>query len=166
MNITLVGMPGAGKSHIGRMLAKRLGRTCLETDEALVKEYRLPLPKIVEKLGDKKFLQKEAEVIISHTRGKDDLVISPGGSIVYQSGAMKHLKKISRIVYLQVPLEILEKRIGSVPRGIIGAKHRKFSEIYRGRLPLYEKYADFTIDGTIGAKNIVSEILRTLQKSE
>lgn len=166
MNITLIGMPGAGKSHVGKKLAAHLEFVCLEIDEILEKEYRLPLPQVVAKLGDKKFLQREAEVVISQTRGRDDLAISPGGSMVYRAAAMKHLKRISKIIYLKVPLEILEKRIGSAPRAIIGAKKKSFAEIYAERIPLYEKYADHTVDGSGTAEEVVADILRTLSMAE
>ena len=166
MNITLIGMPGAGKSYIGKKLAAHLEFVCLEIDEILEKEYRLPLPLVVAKLGDRKFLQKEAEVVISQTRDRNDLVISPGGSMVYRAHAMKHLKKNSKIIYLKVPLQVIEKRIGGAPRGIIGAKKKPFKDIYAERTPLYEKYADHTINGDRAAEEVVADILRILLLAE
>ena len=85
--------------------------------------------------------------------------------MVYRARAMKHLKKISRIIYLKVSLSVLEKRIGMVQRGIIGAKKKSFQEIYNERMPLYEKYADFTIENEDAGK-IISEILRALSLDE
>ncbi len=162
MNITLIGMPGAGKSHIARMLALHLEYACLDIDEILEKEHRLPLPQVVAKLGDKKFLQREAEIVISQTRGRKDLVISPGGSMVYRAQAMKHLRNISKIVYLEAPLSVIEQRISTAPRGIIGAKSKTLAEIYAERVPLYQKYAEYTVHGEQSAEKVVSDILQVL----
>lgn len=162
MNITLIGMPGAGKSHVGRKLAAHLEYACLEIDEILEKEYRSPLSRVVAKLGERKFLQREAQIVIAQTRGRDDLVISPGGSMVYRANAMRHLKKISKIVYLEVPLRVIKRRIGAAPRGIIGVGRKTLTEIYAQRLPLYQKYADYTVNGDQGVKKVVSDILERL----
>src|SRR5437868_569353 len=99
MNITLIGMPGSGKSFVGKKLADRLGYKFVELDKILEQEYRLPLQQVVEKLGAELFLDREAEITISQTKGQDSLVVSPGGSVIYRASAMQHLRGVSKIIY-------------------------------------------------------------------
>ncbi len=159
MNITLIGMPGSGKSFIGAKLAAQLGFSLVETDAMLEKNFAMPLQKIVETLGDHEFLDKEMQMVISGTAGRNDTVISPGGSVIYRQTAMKHLKNISRIFYLRVPLAVLEERIGGKPRGIVVAENRTFADLYAERLPLYEKFADEIIAGDADTDYIVASII-------
>ncbi len=162
MNITLIGMPGAGKSFVGKRLAEKLYFEFLDLDKILEKKYNLPLPEIVEKYGEKDFLDKESSVVIDATNDKDRIVISPGGSVVYRDASMQHLKNISTIIYLDVPLPVLENRIGDVPRGIVGNGVRTFSELYRERTSLYRAWSDHIVDGDVEADLVVKDILRML----
>ena len=159
MNITLIGMPGAGKSVVGKRLAERLGYECIDTDTILEEQYRLPLQSVLEQLGAEAFLKKEAEIVISQTSGRSNLVVSPGGSAVYDRNTMKHLKNVSKIFYLKVPLPALTQRIGTTPRGIVGAQEKTLEELYAERVPLYESYADYTINGDQEAETVVSDIV-------
>ena len=90
MNITLIGMPGSGKSYIGKELAKQLNYSYVGLDDIIEEEYKLSVPKILDKLGETNFLKKQQEDAIFYTAKKDKLIISPGGSIVYTEDAMKH----------------------------------------------------------------------------
>lgn len=121
--------------------------------------YQLPLPQIVEKFGEEDFLNKEAALIISETSSRDHIVISPGGSVIYRQTTMEHLKDISQIIYLKVPQEILEQRIGNIPRGIVGIGPRSFSDIYHERTVLYERWCDHTILGDADPDVVVKNIL-------
>ncbi|MEK7514467.1 MAG: shikimate kinase [Patescibacteria group bacterium] len=164
MNITLVGMPGSGKSFVGKKLADWLGYAFLDIDTSLEQKHYLLLQQIVEKLGDEAFLDAEAKATISQTNGRDNFVISPGGSIIYQTDAVNHLKKISKIIYLKVSLETLEKRIGDVPRGIIGFKDKTLTGLYDERIPLYEEHCDYTVNGDQEAETVVRDILKVMGK--
>lgn len=163
MNITLIGMPGSGKTHVGKILAQNLKFGFLDTDDEMKKEYGLNLPEILQKIGEKQFLEKEKNILISDTSGTNCLVVSPGGSIVYSVTAMEHLKKISTIIYLRTPLPVIENRIGTVPRGIIGAKTKTIAQIFSERSPLYEKWANITVDGNQAAETVTREILSKLK---
>ena len=77
MNVTLIGMAGAGKSYIGKRLADRLGHTFLDIDSVLEEMHGEKLEKILEELGDEKFIETEEKAIISATSGKDRHVFSP-----------------------------------------------------------------------------------------
>lgn len=158
-NITLIGMPGSGKSHIGRKLAAKLGYALIDLDKVMEREYKLPLQNILEKLGDEAFLKKQEEDAISNTKGKEGLVISPGGSLVYTDSAMRHLKTISTIVYLKAPLEVIKGRIREIPRGIVGLKDKTMDELYLERTLLYQKYATIIVKADQEADKIIGEIL-------
>ncbi len=163
-NITLIGMPGSGKSYIGKKLAEKLGYKLVELDSILEHEYNLPLQKILDNLGEDAFLKKQAEDIITNTQNHQGLVVSPGGSIVYTDYAMEHLKKISQIIYLETSLKVIEERIALVPRGIVGLKNKTLEELYRERTLLYKKYATTTIDGEQDAEKVVSDIVNQYYK--
>ncbi len=165
MNITLIGMPGAGKSFVGEKLARALGFHFVTPDKLLEQMHGILLQQVLEKLGSEQFLDAEADVVIAHTTGKNTLVISPGGSMIYRSRAMEHLKGISTIVYLETPFTVIEKRVGKVPRGIVGLKNKTFAEVYAERIPLYERWASLTVAGDQSPKAIISEITERLDLS-
>lgn len=147
MNVTLIGMPGAGKSFIGRRLAQKLGLDFLDVDRALLEPtHGKPLQDILDELGEEKFILMEGQAIIVGTLGKRDTVISPGGSVVYRDETMQHLKEISTVIYLKVPYSTLEARVGNVKRGIVGLGGKTLRQLFDERTPLYEKYADITIE--------------------
>jgi len=148
MNITLIGMAGAGKSHIGKKLAERLGLTLLDVDRDLWEvKYGKGIQEILDEMGEEKYVAEEERLIIEGTNGKDNMIISPPGSVAYQPKAMQHLNDISHVIYLRVPYEVIESRLeGKPPRAIIGLGRKTLRELYDERHPLYEKHAHFTID--------------------
>lgn len=148
MNLTLIGMAGAGKSHVGDLLAKKLGLEFIDVDRDLWEvTYGKPIQQILDEHGEKWYVGEEERLIIKHTKGKDQLLISPPGSVVYQPKAVKHLKEISKVVYLKVPYETIEARLkGTPPRAIIGLGRKSLRELYDERHPLYEKLSDITIE--------------------
>lgn len=165
MNITLIGMPGAGKSFVGRRLADRLGMEFLDVDRQLIEPtHGKPLQEILDELGPEKFMTVESQAIIVGTIGRSEQVISPGGSAVYKKETMDHLKDISTVIYLQVPFFTLEARLGNIPRGIVGLGEKLLKQLYDERTPLYEKYADLTIECEgKNTEQIVAEIADYLE---
>ncbi|MFH1094042.1 MAG: shikimate kinase [Candidatus Omnitrophota bacterium] len=145
MNITLIGMPGAGKSSIGRTLASKLGFDFLDTDNIIEKRAKFKLQKIIDKYGEATFLDMEQQAVIG--LGKiDNCVICPGGSVVYSHKAMSFLKENSVIVFLEADLECLKEHISDIStRGIVGLKGKDLEDVYQQRRSLYEKYADVTL---------------------
>ena len=144
-NIVLIGMPGAGKSTVGVVLAKRLGYRFLDSDLVIQQREGMTLERIIEKHGDAGFIQIENEVNCSisphHT------VIATGGSAVYGKEAMEHFKDIGTVVYLELPPESLEERLGSLKeRGVVSNGKTTVEEIYADRAALYKKYADITLN--------------------
>nr|WP_276858318.1 shikimate kinase [Intestinimonas timonensis] len=143
-NIVLIGMPGAGKSTVGVLLAKTLGYAFLDTDLVIQEREGRLLQDLVDELGVEAFLDREAAAIVSVDC--DRTVIATGGSVVCRDGAMEHLKDLGRIVYLQLPLEELERRLHNIStRGIAMAPGETLAHIYDYRSPLYQKYADLTV---------------------
>jgi shikimate kinase len=163
MNITLIGMAGAGKTFVGERLANRLGMEFLDVDSHIESLHGKRLEEILQDVGDDTFMQIEEEAIISTTSGKDNLVISAGGSIAYEEVAKKRLKTISKIVYLNVPLPVVTDRIGNSPSRlgqIVGLGSKSFEELFNERTPIYEEIADFRIDADRDADTIVDEIVQ------
>jgi shikimate kinase len=157
MNITLIGMPASGKSYVGRKVAEALNLSFIEIDALLEKRYQKPLQQILEELGDEAFIQQEAAITKEETEGKDNLLISTGGSIVYAKETMQYLKDISTVVYLQTSLETIEKRIRG-DRGVVGLGSKTLQELYTERTALYERYADVALSGEQTPEELVKKI--------
>ncbi len=143
MNITFIGMSGAGKSYTGKRYAREHEMDFIDIDKEMEQEYGKPLQDILDELGDKVFLQKQEEQVLA-LEGLDNTVISPGGSVVYTERAMEFLKANSKIIYLDVPLTVIKSRINTTSRGIVGIQDKTFNELYKERIKLYKKWADET----------------------
>jgi len=144
-NITLLGMPGCGKSTVGVILAKALGYEFVDTDLLIQKQEGRLLREIIAEEGLDRFVEIENQVNaqVDFTRS----VIAPGGSVVYGKEAMEHLKEISTMVYLRLSYETVHGRIAdTTKRGVVLREGQTLEDLYRERCPLYEKYADITID--------------------
>lgn len=144
-NITLIGMPGAGKSTIGVVLAKVLGYQFLDSDLLIQKQENRRLSQIIEEEGYKGF--KEVENRVNASIDVDNTVIATGGSVVYCEEAMNHLKSVGKVVYLKISLNSLSKRLGNLRgRGVLLKEGQTLEGLYEERTPLYEKYADIVVD--------------------
>ncbi|MEK7107468.1 MAG: shikimate kinase [Patescibacteria group bacterium] len=166
MNVTLIGMAGAGKSYVGKRLAKRLGLEFIDIDDALKQTHGKGIQKVLDESGDEAYLEKELQALVNSTSGRDNLIISPGGSVIYKTECVEYIKKVSKVVYLKVSFKNIESRLkGMPPRAIIGLGRKTLRELYDERAPMYEALADVTID-TEGkyAGSIVREIIEFLGK--
>ncbi len=144
-NLVLIGMPGVGKSTIGVLLAKELAREFVDTDLLIQLREGKTLQDILLEKGYEALRAIEAEVLQTVTGS--GLVIATGGSAVYSDAAMEHLRLQGQTVYLQLPLDTLAERIiNPNTRGLAKPQEQSFEELYRERLPLYQRYADITID--------------------
>lgn len=155
-------MPGAGKSTIGVLLAKSMLMDFADTDLIIQKKYSAALCEIIRKHGISKFLEIENEVICNSEF--HNCVIATGGSAVYGEEAMKSLKKNGVAVYLKVEPQELEKRINNIhTRGIAMKDGTTIAELYTERAPLYEKYADITVNCTsLTPEQCVDEIAKNI----
>ena len=144
-NIILIGMPGVGKSTLGVVLAKELGYEFLDSDLLIQKHEDSLLKDIIKSKGIDYFIQIENEINAHIEAAKT--VIATGGSVIYGAEAMKHLKSIGTIIYLKLDYENISKRLDNLKnRGVVLKKGQDLKAIYDERTPLYEKYADLTID--------------------
>lgn len=162
MNVTLIGMPGAGKSTVGVLLAKSMLMDFVDTDLLIQRKYGMSLCEFIEKYGEEEFKRAENDVISS--LNCENTVIATGGSAVYGEGGMKHLCEISTIVYLSVPVENLNERLSNIrTRGVVMKKGESIEQLFQRRSPLYEKYAEITVDcSALRAEECVDEIIGKL----
>ena len=144
-NIILIGMPGSGKSTVGVVLAKKLGCRFVDSDLVIQEESGKLLYQLIEELGEAGFLALENR--INTKIQTKEAVIATGGSAVYGKEAMAHFKEMGTIVYLLLPYEELEERLGDLhERGVVIKEGTTLRSLYDERSPLYEKYADIVID--------------------
>ena len=157
-NIVLVGMPGAGKSTVGVVLAKKCGYRFLDSDLVIQEKKGKLLHELITEHGVDGFLAIEDEINASIETKHS--VIATGGSAVYGRNAMKHLKDIGSVIYLQLSYEEIAGRLGNLEqRGVTLREVQTLLDLYQERVPLYEKYADFTIScNGKELRNIVDEI--------
>lgn len=147
MNIVLIGMPGCGKSTVGVLLAKALGMAFIDTDVVLQAQEGQKLQEIIDAIGIDAFLKKEEESILS--LDCNDTVIATGGSVVYGQRAMQRLHRDARVVYIQLPYEEIERRLGNLAtRGVTLRQGQTLLDLYRERIPLYEAEADLVFDAS------------------
>lgn len=144
-NIILIGMPGCGKSTIGVVLAKVMGYHFIDADLLIQEKEGRLLSEIIEEKGTEGFNQIENEV--NSTIVIDRAVVATGGSVVYGKEAMAHFGKTGVIIYLRLQLNELQNRLGDLAeRGISMKDGQTLKDLYDERTPLYEKYAQITVD--------------------
>lgn len=164
-NITLIGMPASGKSSVGVVLAKRLCMKFMDVDIVIQEKYNKLLKELLEEYGDEGFREIEEEV--NAELEVSGYVIAPGGSVIYGEKAMKNLKNISTVVYLELPYGALKSRLGDLrARGVSFAPGQTLRDLYNERVPYYEKYADITVNELKKSmKKVVDEITYKLYNS-
>ena len=143
-NLVLIGMPGAGKSTNGLLLAKALGKDFVDTDVLIQVREGETLQRIMDS-SDYLQLRKIEESVLTHI-DVNNTVIATGGSAVYSENGMAHLKKNGIVVYLETPLQTLEQRIHDYEtRGIAKQPEQSFDDLFIERSKLYNQYADIVI---------------------
>lgn len=164
-NIVLIGMPGVGKSTVGVLLAKALGRHFLDTDVLIQASVGRSLQEIIDSDGLAAFRKVEEDYVL----GTDltNAVIATGGSVVYSEEAMSHLSSRGVIVHLDLPVDRIEQRISNLPtRGVVMEKGQTIRSLYAQRQPLYRRYAQLTIDCTDKThEQIVAEIVEIAERA-
>jgi len=143
--VSLIGMAGAGKSTLGRLLAEKLGWAHLDTDRHIEAYYGMPLQDVLDGLGLQDFLKVENTLV--SMLGVRRTIISTGGSVIYGAQAMERLHLLGPVVHLNISLESFLRRVGNGDnRGLAIAPGRTREDLFRERQPLYEAAADFTLD--------------------
>lgn len=151
-------MPASGKSSVGVVLAKRLGKNFVDVDIVIQEKYGMKLKDIIEKYGDDGFRKIEEEV--NAGIAVQNSIISPGGSVIYGKKAMQHLSEISNIIYLELSYNAIKSRLGDLKeRGVSLKPGETLRGLYKERVPLYERYAHITVNEMKKSINaIVDEI--------
>ena len=167
-NVILIGMPGTGKSVVGRALAERLGYTFIDADDVIVETAGKTLPEILRTDGLDTFLEIEARV--GETMEYENTVIATGGCMVLYEKAMEHLKENGVVVWLETPLSQINDRMPDdlTDRGIAAPQGMTIRQIYEQREPLYAKYADLIVaskDGEHDTAHQVEAVMRTVGMS-
>lgn len=146
-NIVMIGMPAAGKSTIGVLLAKRLGYSFVDVDLVIQEKERKLLKEIIAEQGTEGFLKVEER--INAELEVERSIIAPGGSVIYGEKAMEHLREIGTVVYLKISYEDLVARLGNLTdRGVALKDGMTLRDLYNERIPYYERYAEVTVDET------------------
>ena len=160
--ISLIGMPGAGKSTVGVILAKLTGLRFVDTDLDIQVREKATLQQILERHGYRHLRAIEQEVLLAIAL--DHAIISTGGSVVYSGAAMRRLRTAGPVVYLATDLATLEQRVAAAPlRGIACDAQQGYAQVFSERTPLYERYANITVNADMGcADEVAAQILRQL----
>lgn len=164
-NLILIGMPGTGKSAVGKALAARLGYTFLDVDDVIRERTGKTLTELLLEMGVEAFVTLEGAV--GESLHLENTVIATGGSMVLSHDAMENLRENGVSVWLETPLREIEGRMPEDlwDRGIAAPRDMTIREIYRQREPLYAKYADMIVasrDGEDDTALQVEQVMRTL----
>ena len=153
-NVSFIGMAGCGKSTIGNAVASRFNLSFIDTDLLIEKSLDMSLENIKKERGYE-FIRAAEHQVIMHL-DQSYKIISTGGSAVYSINAMNYLKSFSKIIYINTPLEIIMKRINTGQgRGLAVPDGMSVSEVYSERKPLYEKFAEYTLDGSESIEGLI-----------
>ena len=145
MTVTLIGMPGAGKTCMGKAISKKMNMKVIDGDRLIEENTGRKLQNIIDEDGIEAFKELERKTLLSINQ--DNIIITPGGSAVYYDNVMQHFKKKGLVVYLYVSPETLLVRLGDFSkRGIVLKDGQTIKDLYDERAPLMEKYADITIN--------------------
>lgn len=163
-NIILIGMPACGKSTVGVVLAKTTGKAFIDTDLLIQEREGDLLQNLIDNRGMEFFLDAEEKAILSIEATNS--IIATGGSVVYSRKAMSYLSAIGKIVYIRLPLEIIEERLNNInSRGIAMGKNETLQDLYNKRVPLYEKYADTIVEAVdLTVEGIIEKIIKQTAK--
>ena len=144
-NLILIGMPGCGKSTVGVVLAKAMAMDFVDSDLVIQREMGMKLSQLIDLHGDDGF--REIENRINAELQVENSIIATGGSVVYGEDAMRHLKDIGTVIYLKLSCPTIADRLGDLhARGVTIKPGWTLQDLYNERCPLYEKWADITVD--------------------
>ena len=150
MIFTLIGMPGSGKSCLGKALASKMKIKLIDSDKLIEKKMGKKLQVLIDELGVSEFRKIEEQVLLE-VDSDCDAILSTGGSAIYSSKAMEYLKTKGKIIYLYCSYETIKDRLGDFSaRGIVFKPGQDLMGLYSERTPMYEKASDITLncDGT------------------
>ena len=163
-NLIFIGMPAVGKSTVGVVIAKRLGKQFIDTDLLIQEQEKRLLREIIADVGEDGFLKIENQV--NRDIDVENSVISPGGSVIYCEEAMRHFKEIGTVVYLSASYQTIKQKIKSPKkRGVVLRDGQTFRDLYDERVKLFEKYADIIIsEDDCQIEETIDRVLEAIEK--
>ena len=160
-NITLIGMPGAGKSTVGIILAKIISFGFIDTDILIQINQQKSLQDIMNQTDYLNLRKIEELEVLKLNIGRH--IIATGGSVVYSEKAMQHLRNISKTVFLDVDFDVIKKRIHNFDtRGIARAKYQTIEDVFLEREKLYRKYAEYTVESSYLNQDDTAEKIKSV----
>lgn len=163
-NFILIGMPGSGKSSVGKILAENIGYDFMDTDDLIIDKYKKPLMDLIEEMGVEGFIRAEGEIL--ETVDVSRHVIATGGSVIYSEKGMAHLQSLGKVIYLCYTEEDIAARVGDLTtRGVVCRNCKSFRELFEERRPYYEKYADIVVHlehASMGRS--IKQLIRTVDR--
>lgn len=158
-NVVLIGMPGSGKSTVGVLLAKRMGYDFLDTDILIQSREGRRLEELIREMGLDGFCRLEERHVLSLR--PERRVIATGGSVVYSGPAMAHLRSLGTVVFLDVPVDVLRRRLGDLEaRGVVMAPGRSLEALWEERRPLYRRHGNLRVAcGAMTADDVTDAVL-------
>ncbi|MBC8221868.1 MAG: shikimate kinase [SAR86 cluster bacterium] len=160
-SISLIGMAGAGKTSVGKELARTLGFSFIDSDALIEKQHGKSLQNILDDEGYIKL--REIENIALKSIQFNETILSTGGSAVYSDEAMEHIQQNSKVIFLEVPFsQILERVPSFLDRGFAKAPNQSVENAFVERQELYKKYSDSVVSNTKDLNSCVSKILELL----
>src|SRR5213593_4370707 len=165
-NVILIGFMGAGKSAVGRLLARRLGRCFVETDDMIVARVGRPIPEIFRVEGEERFRELEADALDALKLKSGD-VIATGGGLPCREGRMEALRALGTVVWLRGDLrELLERASRTGGRPMLQRSPEEIEALYRAREPYYAR-AHLTVDTAgLGLDQVVARVLAALRQAD
>ena len=159
-NIVLIGMPGCGKTSLGKALAKDLGKTFVDMDQAIEESAGQSIPSIFEEYGEARF--RDLETQAAQRLGKEkSQVIATGGGVILRPENMKALSQNGRVVFIQRPLESLPMDGRPLSKDLDTLK-----SMYEIRFPLYNKYSQLTFSSVEGVHASAEKLLTLLRNRD
>jgi shikimate kinase len=157
-NIVLTGMPGAGKSTIGVLLAKVLGYKFIDADLLIQDKWGMLLREIIAKYGEEEFLKIENDV--NKEIHDERAVIATGGSAIYCREAMEKYMNEDTVVYIKLPYEEIESRLGNIRRrGVVLKEGQTLMDLYEERTVLYEEFSHIRVNASgLGVEELMDSI--------
>ncbi len=167
-NIVLIGMPGVGKSTIGVVLAKMMNYDFVDVDLLIQQRMDKTLQRLIDSLGPDGFIEVEGNVLCD--LAFNNTIISTGGSAIYSPAGMEHLAQIGHVVYLKIGLDELHVRLPEfAERGVVmrEANCASLADLYEERVPLYERYAEVTVDvGGVSITEAAEKVIAALKDKD
>jgi shikimate kinase len=156
-NIVLIGMPGAGKTTVGKMLYEKLDLKFVDVDEFIVEESGKTIPELFD-VGESHFREVERRAVKKLSMGKSS-IIATGGGVIKNKENIEELKKQGIIVFIDRPLENIAGDVEISKRPLLREGVQKLYDLYKERYELYKKHSDIHVINDSEIEDVVDKII-------